>query len=105
MKKITELTRPLLRREQIFARVGGEEFAILSPEADGEAARKLAERVRSRLARHEFQVPGAARQITCSFGVATLGEDIATVQELYEAADRALYRSKNAGRNTVTVWE
>jgi diguanylate cyclase (GGDEF)-like protein len=105
LKKITELTRPLLRREQVFARVGGEEFAILSPEANGEAARKLAERVRSRFARHEFSMPGSTRQITCSFGVATLGEELSTVQELYEAADRALYRSKNAGRNTVTVWE
>jgi GGDEF domain-containing protein len=42
---------------------------------------------------------------TCSFGVAALGEQIGTVPELYEAADRALYRSKNAGRNTVTAWE
>src|SRR5262249_60460418 len=50
LKKIAELAQPLLRREQVFARVGGDEFGILTPEADGEAARRLAERVRSRLA-------------------------------------------------------
>jgi diguanylate cyclase (GGDEF)-like protein len=105
LKKIVELARPLLRREQVFARVGGEEFAILSPEADLEAGRKLAERVRSRLARHEFTLAPAPLRVTCSFGVAALGEQIGTVPELYEAADRALYRSKNAGRNTVTAWE
>ena len=105
LKKIVELTRPLLRREQLFARVGGEEFAILSPEADAEAGRRLAERVRSRLARYDYVAPGGALKVTCSFGVAELGEQIVTVTELYEAADRALYRSKNGGRNTVTVWE
>jgi two-component system cell cycle response regulator len=103
LKKIVELTRPLLRREQVFARVGGEEFAILCPEGGPEDARKLAERVRSRLARHEFSQSGDAFRVTCSFGVASLMAETAAVQELYEAADRALYRSKEAGRNSVTV--
>jgi two-component system cell cycle response regulator len=104
LKKIVELAGPLLRREQLIARVGGEEFAILCPEGGSEDARKLAERVRSRLARHEFAHGGASFTVTCSFGIASLGGDIATVQELYEAADRAQYRSKDAGRNTVTIW-
>jgi diguanylate cyclase (GGDEF)-like protein len=104
LKRIVELTRPLLRREQLFARVGGEEFAILCPEGGPEDARKLAERVRSRFARHEFAHAGSVFGVTCSFGIASLGGDIATPQELYEAADRALYRSKNSGRNAVTVW-
>ena len=105
LKKIAELAQPLLRREQVFARLGGDEFGILSPEADGEAARRLAERVRSRLARYQFAATGGTLQVTCSFGVAQLSEEVSTVAELYEAADRALYRSKNAGRNMVTVWE
>jgi len=105
LKKIAELAQPLLRREQLFARLGGDEFGILSPEADGEAARRLAERVRSRLARHQFAATGGPLQVTCSFGVAQLSEDVSTIAELYEAADRALYRSKNGGRNMVTVWE
>ena len=104
LKKLVELARALLRREQVFARVGGEEFAILCPEGGAEDARKLAERVRSRLARHEFSHAGTTFRVTCSFGVASLLPETAAVQELYEAADRALYRSKDAGRNSVTVW-
>jgi len=104
LKRIVELTRPMLRREQVFARVGGEEFAILCPEGGTDSAAKLAERVRSRLSRHEFAHTGAMFSVTCSFGIAGLGGEVASVQELYEAADRALYRSKDAGRNTVTVW-
>lgn len=104
LKKLVELTRALLRREQIFARVGGEEFAILCPEAGADEARTLAERVRTKLAGYDFQRGAALVRITCSFGVSTLGPQIGTVQELYEAADRALYRSKNGGRNTVTIW-
>lgn len=103
LKKIVDLTRPLLRREQLFSRVGGDEFAILCPEGGPEDARKLAERVRSRFARHEFSHVGASFSVTCSFGIASLGGDVATPQEIYEAADRALYRSKNEGRNAVTV--
>jgi two-component system cell cycle response regulator len=101
LKAIVELTRRLLRREQLFARVGGDEFALLTPEAPPESARLLAERVRSRIARHEFAHSGAAFRVTCSFGIASLGEDVATVRDLYEAADKALYRAKNAGRNGV----
>jgi diguanylate cyclase (GGDEF)-like protein len=101
LKAIVELTRRLLRREQLFARVGGDEFALLTPEAPPQAARLLAERVRSRIARHEFAHSGASFRVTCSFGIASLGPDVSTVRDLYEAADRALYRAKNAGRNGV----
>jgi len=105
LKRIVELTRPLLRREQVFARVGGEEFAILCPEAAAVNARALAERVRRKLSMNPYEHSGAKFDVTCSFGIASLSPDITTLPELYEAADRALYKSKNAGRDTVTVWE
>ncbi len=105
LKKIVELARPLLRREQVFARVGGEEFAILCPEGDSDQARILAERVRARLAGYEFQHGANRFTVTCSFGVASAQSELTTVEELYEAADRALYRSKEGGRDRVTVWQ
>src|SRR5262249_16489676 len=105
LKRIVELTRPMLRREQTFARVGGEEFAILCPEAVTTHARALAERVRRKLALNPFEHSGSSFQVTCSFGIACLSPEIATLQELYAAADRALYQSKNSGRDTVTVFE
>jgi diguanylate cyclase (GGDEF)-like protein len=103
LKRIVHLTKRFLRREQLFARVGGEEFAILSPEADAEGSHLLAERVRSRIGRHEFAHAGTLFRVTCSFGVAALGPDVTTVAELYGAADRALYRSKDGGRNMVSL--
>lgn len=103
LKAIVELTKRLLRREQLFARVGGDEFALLSPEAAPEAARLLAERVRSRIARHEFSHSGTSFQVSCSFGIASLGEDITSSRDLFEAADQALYRAKKAGRNGVAA--
>jgi len=105
LKKIVELARPLLRREQVFARVGGEEFAILCPEGASEQARVLAERVRVRLAGYEFAHGESRFRVTCSFGVASLQSELVTVEDLYEAADRALYRSKETGRDRVTVWQ
>jgi two-component system cell cycle response regulator len=103
LKRIVEVTRPLLRREQVFARVGGEEFAILCPEAASVNARALAERIRRKIAANPFEYAGAVFPVTCSFGIASLTPEMANLQELYEAADRALYRSKNSGRDTVTV--
>ncbi len=104
LKQIALLTRDLLRREQVFARVGGEEFAVLTPEATGEGARLLAERLRNRIARHQFSYAGATFQVTCSFGVAELRPDMSSPRELYEAADKALYISKGTGRNKVTIY-
>jgi two-component system, cell cycle response regulator len=105
LKRVVELTRPMLRREQVFARVGGEEFAILCPEAAAVNARALAERVRRKFSMNPFEQCGASFPVTCSFGIASLSPEIGTLAELYEAADRALYLSKNNGRDRVTVWE
>jgi diguanylate cyclase (GGDEF)-like protein len=101
LKQIAQLTLQFLRPEQIFARVGGEEFAILSTEVDLEGARALAEKVRARLAEHEFVFAGSKVPITCSFGVCELTPEMTTPEELYAAADRALYLAKNGGRNRV----
>ena len=104
LKQVVRLTGDFLRREQVFARVGGEEFAILTPEARSDGGRVLAERLRARIARNPFEYSGALFPVTCSYGVAELDEEMKSAHELYEAADQALYRSKNSGRNAVTVF-
>ena len=101
LKGIAQVSREFLRPEQIFARVGGEEFAILSPEVDLAGALALAEKLRQRLAEHEFVFAGLHVTITCSFGVGELTADLTTPHELYAAADRALYAAKRNGRNRV----
>jgi len=84
------------------ARYGGDEFVIILPQADTEGALLVAERLRIRV--EEMQLPGFG-QVTSSFGVATFPNHASSRDTLVVAADRALYSSKNAGRNRVTVAE
>ena len=104
LKEIVTLVGDFFRKEQTFARVGGDEFAVLTPEARADGARILAERLRSRIANHEFSYAEKPLRLTCSFGVAEFSADMKGPQELFEAADRALYRAKKAGRNAVEVF-
>ena len=94
--------RAELRAVDTAARYGGDEFVIILPQADTEGALLVAERLRTRV--EEMQVPGFG-QVTSSFGVATFPNHASSRDTLVVAADRALYISKNAGRNRVTVAE
>jgi diguanylate cyclase (GGDEF)-like protein len=94
--------RAELRAVDTAARYGGDEFVIILPQADTEGALLVAERLRTRV--EEMQVPGFG-QVTSSFGVATFPNHASSRDTLVVAADRALYSSKNAGRNRVTVAE
>jgi diguanylate cyclase (GGDEF)-like protein len=94
--------REELRAVDTAARYGGDEFVIILPQADTEGALLVAERLRIRV--EEMQVPGYG-QVTSSFGVATFPNHASSRDTLVVAADRALYCSKNAGRNRVSVVE
>ena len=92
-----------LRTEQLFARVGGEEFAILSPETPLDGAEAMARRLCDGIAGRGFRFDGLEIRITCSFGVAELSIDMQIPGDLYDITDQALYRSKQEGRNRVTA--
>jgi two-component system, cell cycle response regulator len=102
LKQIALRVSSLLRSEQIFARVGGEEFAILCPETDEGGAASLAEKLRRTIAAEPFRFADVATGVTCSFGVAQMTEAMERPTDLCVAADRALYVSKGNGRNRVT---
>ncbi|MGH9367691.1 MAG: GGDEF domain-containing protein [Thermoanaerobaculia bacterium] len=104
LKEIVYLVSDFFRKEQTFARVGGDEFAVLTPEARTEGAKILAERLRARIAKHEFSYAGTPFQVTCSFGISEFDPAMKGPQELFEAADRALYRAKKGGRNAVEAF-
>lgn len=84
-------------------RFGGEEFAIVLPNTDCTSGGMAAERIRAAINRTVFSAPqtGAAMHATMSFGVACFPHDAATAENLYQAADRAVYRAKALGRNRV----
>jgi diguanylate cyclase (GGDEF)-like protein len=92
------------RPADLPARYGGEEFAVIMPETDGAAARKLAERLREVLARVKLPhgAPDVPPLVTLSIGIATLVPSQDTRSDwLLGQADQALYAAKYSGRNRV----
>ncbi len=89
------------RREEIFARFGGEEFVILLPETEKEGAMELAEQLRRRVGDYDFVFEGEEIPITISVGVATIHGDSLSENELIKLADDKLYEAKKAGRNCI----
>jgi len=103
---LTEFARRVLlglRSYDCFARLGGEEFAVLMPGADQVQARALAERLRAAVAGQPFMVRGEAISVTVSIGVAEVAPGETTVDGVLRRADRALYDAKEGGRNRVEV--
>ena len=90
----------------LISRYGGEEFILLMPDARVEEALRLAERIVSLCASHEFGDGRRKIQMTVSGGVAFTDHTEAVSQtELFERADQALYEAKHSGRNRVVVWK
>ncbi len=84
-------------------RYGGEEFAVLLPEADSVVTLAVAERIRRELATLKIQLDaGRNIAVTASLGIAVCPDNGTSVQDLVAAADTALYRSKSEGRNRVS---
>ncbi|HVR28131.1 MAG TPA: GGDEF domain-containing protein [Thermoanaerobaculia bacterium] len=103
LREIANVLGESVRSEQVLARVGGDEFAILCPETCAAEAGALAQRLCAALAARSMPCLAGGETVTCSFGVAELAEGDGAATDLYEKADRALYRSKSEGRTRVTV--
>ncbi len=94
-----------VRRGDIVARYGGDEFAILLPHTTPEATSALCERLRRRIESYEFTVGEQTERIGASFGVAGYDPLVDTDDgaEIVRRADEALYRAKTAGRNRIEL--
>jgi len=91
------------RGEDVIARVGGEEFALLLPGTDLRDAMALADQLCAKVGSTPMDVTGMGMPMTSSFGVSTFSEKDTSLDDLILRADRALYRSKRAGRNQVDL--
>jgi two-component system cell cycle response regulator len=100
LRQVADAIRATLREGDLCARFGGEEFAIIFPETDGEGAYGAGERFRRAVESKVFRLgPDLELRITVSVGIATLGEHHRDKMQLLEEADHALYLAKAAGRN------
>ncbi len=94
-----------VRTEDRIYRYGGEEFLVVFATVDGETGARLAERMREKVEQAPITGPGGQplASLTVSIGVAAHAGEGDAIEAVIEAADRALYRSKNGGRNRVTL--
>jgi diguanylate cyclase (GGDEF)-like protein len=95
--------RSVLRTRDFAGRKGGEEFAVLLPDTEIDAALEIAERVRVAIA--EISLPGTDVSVTASIGVAGFPAHASTLDRLERLADAALYLAKRQGRNRVELAE
>ena len=104
LQKLVIECRDNLRTEDIFGRIGGEEFAVLLPETEVKAAIEVAERLRM-VTTNTFLVleNGKSLHVTISVGVTSCA-CIEDIDLLLSQADKALYNAKNSGRDKVCIW-
>jgi len=105
LRLLANRLRSNTRGVDILARYGGDEFCIILPETELKQALVQAERIRSAIERDPShgQELAAGERITVSLGVACLGPNMDQVEDLVRAADQALYRSKAAGGNQISL--
>jgi urea transport system substrate-binding protein len=95
------VVRGLLRGQDIFARIGGEEFAGYLPDTDIESAIRAAERLRVGIADLRLQVGVETASFTCSIGVTAIDAEADTIETALKRADTGLYAAKREGRDRV----
>jgi len=110
LKLLAIALRGAIRKEDVLGRFGGEEFVVIARETGLAGARALGERIRAAVERCRCSFEGQPLGLTVSVGVTVsvgISEYVAgaSERELIEAADRALYAAKNAGRNRVVAIE
>lgn len=101
LRIVGSILRQNLRGADVAVRYGGEEFSVLLPATSIDEAEVIAQRIRSHVERTDFP----RRRVTVSVGAATITDQVRTVEDLISAADKALFRAKEMGRNNVQIFD
>ncbi len=103
LQKVAATLKGILRKADMLARFGGEEFVIMLPEISKAQARKVANKLRRKIAKTQFENEASQPngKITISLGLAVYPEDTEDAQLLIQYADDAMYTAKTQGRNCV----
>lgn len=105
LRRLSRVLKSTLQRTiDLPARYGGEEFVTILPDTDAKGARRVADKIRTALAKERFDGGETTFQVTLSAGVSVYPDDGKHKQELIDHADKALYHSKESGRNRTTLW-
>ena len=104
LKSVADVIRNTIRTTDIAGRYGGEEFSIILLNNDADNALSFAERLRKNIQEKNISVGEHNINITISIGIAEFSEDMSDHIELIECADKALYQSKESGRNKTMVY-
>jgi diguanylate cyclase (GGDEF)-like protein/PAS domain S-box-containing protein len=103
LRAVASFIKGCVRREDIACRYGGEEFILIMPEASGEITGERAEQIRQGVERLQVDYDGEILRATVSLGVAVYPLDGEQGDAVIKAADAALYRAKEGGRNRVAT--
>jgi diguanylate cyclase (GGDEF)-like protein len=102
LRATAQMLSEVLRKGDLFGRVGGEEFACCLPNTSTREAFATAERIRAAISKLCLMAPNSAIRVTVSIGIATTDRAGYDFPQLMKAADAALYEAKAGGRDRVT---
>ncbi len=106
LKQVSETTLGTIRKADVVARYGGDEFGIILPETDSTGGQIQAERILDALRNLSFPVGNRTIRVSASIGVATFPDEvIKSAEDLIRRADAALYTAKHQGKNRVIAAE
>jgi two-component system cell cycle response regulator len=103
LKEVCKTLKPFMRTSFVFGRYGGEEFCVVMPQLDVQAAVEFSEKMRLTIEAMSVDYEGTLIPVTISIGVASVTSEMGTPQDLIRVADGLVYESKNAGRNRVSA--
>ncbi|MDB6144213.1 MAG: hypothetical protein JWP80_3257 [Pseudomonas sp.] len=103
LQRIAESGRGMLRRGDLFGRIGGEEFAAVFPGCAPDMAKQICERLQREIQRLSFHNEEKTFGITVSQGLTNLRDDDAGLEVLYARADAAMYQAKRQGKNQIVL--
>lgn len=103
LKQLSDCLLEQIRSSDIPCRLGGEEFLIVLPNSDLTDAQNKAEKIRVAISQIAVETRSSCVQFTASFGVASFPEHGENLDQILKAADRALYRAKELGRDRVII--
>jgi len=102
---VAKACKKQIRKTDLLARFGGEEFCFLFPETDLNGAALIAERIRHTISKLEFDSEKNRFSVTVSIGVSELLDSNDNVENMLKRSDDALYKAKENGRNRVVIWK